>query len=100
MPLNHHGSLLGYLPDIMQGIREMKAIMAAEQVTSDQIWDAAEKAFLNQYIQTADEYGITRREKALGITPYGTDTLDDRRFRLMAMYGSDTPYTRKHLEPG
>ena len=31
----------------------------------------------------------------MNITPYATDTLEDRRFRLLSRYNENIPYTRK-----
>ena len=51
----------------------------------------------DQFISEATENGIARREEMLGITPFATDTMDDRRFRLFSRYMEDIPYTRKSL---
>ena len=33
----------------------------------------------------------------LGISPFATDTLDDRKFRILSRYNEQLPYTRKSL---
>ena len=52
----------------------------------------------DQFISEATENGLARREKMLGITPYATDTLEDRRFRLFVRYNENMPYTRASLK--
>ena len=73
-----------YLPDVLKDVQEMRAIMEAETPEVQAIWDASEN-------------GVARREKMLGITPFATDTLDDRKLRLLSRYNENIPYTRKSL---
>lgn len=87
-----------YLPDVLKDVEELKAIIAAEDPEIEAIWQACEDSMNDQFISEATENGIARREKMLGITPFATDTLDDRRFRLLTRYNENVPYTRKSLE--
>lgn len=72
--------------------------MEAETPEIRAIWAACEDCMNDQFTAEATENGVARREKILGITPYTTDTLDDRKFRLLAKYNEDTPYTRNRLK--
>lgn len=90
--------LLKYLPPFMQEYIELQEIMAAEQPEFDLLWDLAEKALLEQYIPTAEDYGLSRWERILEITPLDTDTLEERRFRILTLLNSDRPYTMRKLE--
>ena len=89
--------LKGYLPEVLKNVRELDAIMDAENPEIEDLWQACEDSMNDQFISEATENGIARREKMLGITPFATDTLDDRRFRLLSRYMEDIPYTRKSL---
>ena len=86
-----------YLPDVLKDVQEMRAIMEAETPEVQAIWDACEDCMNDQFIAEATENGVTRREKMLGITPFATDTLDDRKLRLLSRYNENIPYTRKSL---
>lgn len=86
-----------YLPDVLKDVQEMRAIMDAETPEIQAIWDACEDCMNDQFISEATENGVARREKMLNITPYATDTLEDRRFRLRTKYAENVPYTRKSL---
>lgn len=86
-----------YIPEVLKNVVEIQAIMEAETPEVQAIWDACEDCMNDQFISEATEYGIARREKMLNITPYTTDTLDDRRFRLQTRYNENIPYTRKNL---
>lgn len=90
-------NLTDYQPDILKNVTEMRAIMNAETPLIQAVWDACESCMNDQFISEATENGIARREKMLDITPYATDTLADRRFRLLSRYNENTPYTRKSL---
>ena len=89
--------LKNYIPDILKGVRELDAIMTAENPTILDIWQACEDCMNDQFLSESTEHGIARREKMLGITPYATDTIDDRRFRLLSRYNENMPYTRRSL---
>lgn len=90
-------NLTDYQPDILKNVTEMRAIMNAETPLIQAVWDACESCMNDQFISEATENGIARREKMLDINPYATDTLADRRFRLLSRYNENTPYTRKSL---
>lgn len=87
-----------YLPDVLRDVTEMQAIMEAETPEVRALWQACEDCMNDQFISEATENGIARREKMLGITPYATDTLEDRRFRLLSRYAESLPYTRRSLD--
>lgn len=86
-----------YLTEELKKLREMVAIMAAETPVVQEIWDACEDCMNDQFISEATEYGVARREKMLHITPFTSDTLDDRKLRLQSRYNENIPYTRKSL---
>ena len=68
--------LVSYLPPYLQAYREQVAALAAENPEFLLIWDAVDKVLYNHFICTADEYGISRYEKILGIRPTEDDNLD------------------------
>ena len=61
--------LMSYLPLFMQGYREPAATLRAEEPEFDIVWAAADRMLRNRSISTADEYGIGRLERILGIYP-------------------------------
>ena len=89
--------LIDYLPPFMQKYREIAVLMDAEQPEVDRLWTAVENALADQFVMDATENGIARWEKVLDIFPKGTDTLDERKFRVIAMLNKDLPYTLKSL---
>ena len=89
--------LTEYVPDVLKDVREMRAIMEAETPEVQALWDACEDCMNDQFLSEATENGIARREKMLGMSPFATDTLDDRRLRLLSRYNENIPYTRRSL---
>lgn len=85
--------IMDYLPPILQPVRELRAICAGQQTVLEDVWAAVEAALDDQFVVDARESGIARREKILGITPKGTDTLEDRRFRVKARINERLPFT-------
>ena len=90
--------LINYLPLFMQEYFEMQKIMETEQVEIDRLWLEAENALADQFIMEATENGVKRWESMLGISPKDTDTLDERKFRILTKRNQELPYTLRKLE--
>lgn len=90
--------LINYLPPFMQEYTEIQEIMKAEQPEFDFLWEAYENAFSDQFILDATEYGVSRWESMLKITPKDTDTLDERKFRILVRLNQEMPYTLTKLK--
>lgn len=93
MMVTDRRSLIKYLPLYMQEYAEIRQILSADQDAIDATWDSVDSIWDNQFIEYASEVGVKRWEKMLNITPKATDTLPERRFRVMTKLQSDTPYT-------
>lgn len=90
--------LINYLPAYMQEYEEMATIMEVEQPEVDDLWNAVENALADQFVADATEYGVSRWEKILKIFPKATDTLDERKFRIITLINQQLPYTIRSLE--
>ena len=89
--------LVDYLPTVVRGYEEFQAIVAAQQPELERAWEQADRLLDDQFLSTAGEVGLSRWEKILGITPKGTESLDDRRFRVQARLNERLPYTLLRL---
>ena len=87
-------NLIEYVPPILAETKEFQAICAAENTELERLRTAYLNLFADQFIQTATENGISRLEKIMGIVPKGTDSLEVRRFRLLARKQEKLPYTK------
>lgn len=87
--------LASYLPEFMQSYKEPVAALEAENPEFAIVWDAVNRIMYNHFISTADEYGISRFERLLGIYPTEEDTLESRRSRVQSKWFNKLPYTLK-----
>lgn len=87
-----------YWPQILKEVREFKEIANAENPELELVWMAVNNLIDDQFIETATERGIERREKMLKIIPYADDDLESRRFRILAHWNDKLPYTYRILE--
>lgn len=86
-----------YYPDVIKEIREFKVLAQAEDSSLSIIYETLENIMDDQFIETAKNYGLSRLEKIVEIKPKDTDTLDERRFKILAKYNEDIPYTYRKL---
>lgn len=89
--------LISYLPPFVAEFKEITAALKAENPEFDSLQSAANNVLQNEFIETCDEYGVSRFEKMLGILPDINDNLAARRNRVMMRWNSTIPYTYKSL---
>lgn len=89
--------LVSYLPLFLADYRETHVTLEAENPEFLRVWQAADRALKNEFIETADEWGISRFEKILGIRPYEGDTVEMRRTRVLSRWHNEAPYTMRML---
>lgn len=89
--------LLSYLPPFLREYEEIKSALKAENPEFKLIWEQTEKILDNSFIDRADEYGIKRFEKLLGILPEADSNIEVRRSVVKAKWLSKLPYTYRML---
>lgn len=89
---------IDYLQDIVKEIKEVKVITGVQDSENDFLQIAIRDLYNDQFIQKVTIGGIERYEEMLNVIPLGTDTLQDRVFRIKALYNKQVPYTRTGLE--
>lgn len=89
--------LVSYLPPFMQTYKEPVAALEAENPEFSLMWSATDKCLNNRFIETADDYGLSRFEKMLGITADSTESLETRRMRVRNRWFNKLPYTIRTL---
>lgn len=87
--------LVSYLPPFIAEFQEINQTLTAENPEFKIVWQAADRVLQNEFIATADEYGISRFERILKIYPSTEDTLESRRARVQARWFNTIPYTMK-----
>lgn len=89
--------LVPYLPPPIAEFKEISTTLEAEEPEFALVWKAADQVLQNEFIETADEYGLSRFEKMLGVLPSIEDTLESRRARVRARWFAALPFTVKSL---
>ena len=75
--------LVSYLPPFLQEYREIHTALEAEDPEFRLVWEGTDYVLRNEFILTADEYGIFRFEKLLGIVPVKGEDLESRRMAVL-----------------
>lgn len=82
--------LSDYWMPVLRNLREFKEIAKAEEPEFIYLLSACNRALENLFIETADEYGISRFEEMMGIYPESGATLDTRRFSVQSRWVGET----------
>lgn len=90
--------VLSYLPQILHEIKELQKIAEIENPSLSDVWELVESVLNNQFVLTAGERGLARHEEILEIKSGATENIETRRFRVMARYQEQAPYTYKVLK--
>lgn len=85
--------LLDYLPPVLREVDDFQAINEANEPEISEAWDGLDLVMANQFLDDADEHGVTVWEQELKIHPKDTDTLAVRKARIKAMWNRELPYT-------
>lgn len=86
-----------YFPDVLKDVKEFNMLDKAETPELKSIYECVSEVLDNGFIETAKEKGVARAEKIVGLSPRATDTIEERKFNLIAKYNEDLPYTVKKL---
>lgn len=90
--------LLNYLPPVLREVLEFQAISGANEPEISLAWDALALVMANQFLDTADENGVSVWEKELKIYPKDTDSLEARKARIKAKWNLELPYSLPWLK--
>lgn len=77
--------ILNHYPPIIKRIKDVQQIAKAEDLEFSKLNTCINEAIHNMFVFTANERGVERFEKMLGITPKTTQSLDDRKIYISSM---------------
>jgi hypothetical protein len=89
--------LVNYLPHVLREVDELVRIMDAEQPEVVRLWGYLDDALREQFVSSAIDYGLSRWESMLELAPRGTDTIETRRFMILARLNEKLPFTIRVL---
>ena len=91
-------SLIDYLPEFLQEIKEYKEIMSAEDIETNDLKERISNLTEEVSIINATEYGIRRYERILGIKENASLNLEERRLIIKNLFLNRAPFTVKWLK--
>lgn len=77
---------------------EFTLIADAENPEFNYLWEKIYGLVDEYFVKTATEYGVSRMEKILNIVPLATETLDERKDKILWKLNLRIPYTMRFLK--
>lgn len=91
--------LLKRLPDFYHDVKEMVLLMETQDGEKEKLLAAMQRLFDDQFVMTASEDAIARRERMLNILPdRDAESIDFRRRRIINRYTTKPPFTIRYLQ--
>ncbi len=91
-------NLMGYLPDYLKEFRELREVLKTEETELLGLIERHGHSVDDRFAVSCGEYGISRFEKMLGISPFADDTLESRRFCVLSKWNTAAIYNYAYLE--
>lgn len=89
--------LIERLPPFLQEIVEIRELTEAEQPEFDEVAAAVRNMPSELFLFTMGELGVRRWEKILGIASKATETIEERRNRVVMKLMAKLPYSYRRL---
>lgn len=77
--------ILNHYPPVIKQIKEIQQIAKAEDIEFSKLNVSINEVIRNMFVFTANETGVQRFEKMLGIKPKAAQSLDDRKIYILSM---------------
>lgn len=87
-----------YWADVFGKLREAQEIAKSLNPEYDLLYEKIRDFINDCFIETAREHVLARWEKIVGVVPLSTDTLEERRNRVLYLLQIVLPYTEKKLK--
>ena len=86
-----------YLPDVLREILEFKELGKTTDERFAMLDQESKCVLNNSFISSLDDYGCCRWEKMLHLAKRDTDSIEDRRLRILTKFLNQLPYSEKRL---
>lgn len=87
-----------FLPPVSRDSQDIQEVMRIENPEFKLLWDIMADILDNQFIPTMGEFGLSHWEWILEVLPQDTDTIEDRRNRILRLLAGTRPYTVEKLQ--
>ncbi|WP_270943169.1 putative phage tail protein [Romboutsia lituseburensis] len=91
-------NLINRLPPKLQDKKEYIQICQTQDKEFVFLWNKIDDCLKDQYLHELTLNGVKRWEKIMKITPKASETLEDRRFRIINRFLNKLPYTMTSLK--
>lgn len=79
------GIIINHYPPVIKQMKEMQQIARAEDAEFEKLRSQTAEVIQNMFVFTANEAGISRFERTIGITPKAAQSLDERKAYIFYM---------------
>lgn len=90
-------NLIKRLPPVLQNKMEYIEVCKVQEKEFVFLWNRINNVLKDQFLDELTLTGLKRWEKIMKITPKASETLEDRRFRIITRYLNKLPYTMTSL---
>lgn len=87
-----------FLPPVSRDSQDIQEVMRIENTEFKLLWDIMADILDNQFIPAMGEFGLSHWEWILDVLPQDTDTIEDRRNRILRLLAGTRPYTVEKLQ--
>lgn len=84
--------------DVFGSLREAQQIAKSVNPEFDLLYERIRQFLKDCFVETAQEYVVARWEKIVNIIPRASDTLEERRNRVLYQMNIPLPYTTRRLK--
>ncbi len=84
-----------YMTPVGRDNIDIQNVMDTETIEFQELWDALCDCFNNIFVKYMTEYGLTKWESIYQLHVRATDTIEDRRRRVLSAFMGTRPYTLK-----
>ena len=98
MELHRTVKIERYWPRVIGDMRDFQEIAKGENPEFAALWEAVTRVIDDCFVHSGTEWSIHRLEKIYGLATYTTDTLEQRRSRILAAMTRELPYTVRALQ--
>lgn len=85
--------VIEYYPEWLREFREIKVLSKLQQTQSEKLWNCLQSIIDNSFLETLDEYGCSKWEKALELQVKEGMTIEERRANIIGRHLEERPFT-------
>lgn len=85
-------------PPVSRDSHDIQELYKTENIELQELWDVLCDVFYNQFIRYTTGYGLLQWESIFDVMPKATDTMQQRRERILQLLMGTRPYTLRSFQ--